>query len=180
MTCLLPLSCLSSLEQFCDPGVAIPDGLIKCGTCKNRCGTIINPDHFQCPDREIKHLCSCDKFCKFHGDCCNDFKSSCSDEFKTYQDILQKYPSKQRPDDFICQTFKTVGNVNFQYLVIHTCSDGSQCVFTSTMNDDITTFVPVYDIHRGIHYISEQCAICNGIMDIISWNVIADCFWKVQ
>ena len=43
------------------------------------------------------------------------------------------------------------------------------------MNDNMNTFIPVYDIHRGVHYISEQCATCNRVMDIISWNVVAKC-----
>ena len=71
---------LIPLQTLCEPGAEFPDNLIQCGSCENRCGSKINPDHFvSCLDREHKYLCSCDKFCGFHGDCCHDFQKFCLD-----------------------------------------------------------------------------------------------------
>ena len=60
-------------------------------------------------------------------------------------------------------------------LVIHTCPDGSKCEFTSQINDDVNTFVPMYDVHRGVHYISGQCALCNGAREVEPWRVTLEC-----
>ena len=96
----------TALHSFCQPDAQIPDDLVKCGTCKKRCGTIINPDAFvTCPDKEPRYLCSCDKFCSFHGDCCHDFKTWCSEEFGEFQEISKLYPLNHVPADFICKSF---------------------------------------------------------------------------
>ena len=107
------------LQTFCEPGVKIPTNLIQCGSCQNRCGTKLNPDHFKsCLDVKLKYLCSCDKFCNFHGDCCEDFNTTCLNEFRQYQDITHKYPFNHVPSDFICKKFNVNGNAHFHNLVI--------------------------------------------------------------
>ena len=60
-------------------------------------------------------------------------------------------------------------------LMLHTCSDGSECEFTAELNEDVNTFVPMYDIHRGVHYVSWQCAVCNGASDVDHWDVRLKC-----
>ena len=158
------------------PEVKIPDDLIHCGTCQTRCGTIINPDHFvHCSDIEPKYLCSCDKFCNFYGDCCKDFQAFCSKDFRQYQDISKQYPFERNPSDFICMSFNAMDGVSFQNLVIDTCSDGSKCEFTTDVKTNVDTFLPLYDVHRGIHYVSRKCAICNGVLTGTPWTLIADC-----
>ena len=166
----------STLPQFCEPDAEIPDDLIKCGTCKKRCGTIINPDAFvTCPDKKPRYLCSCDKFCSFHGDCCQDFEQICVDELNKFRDASQKYPFKHVANDFLCKIFDGVGGNKFKNLVIDTCSNGLECIFTADMNHDMELFVPVYDMNRGVHYISGQCAKCNGATNTLPWNTIAEC-----
>ena len=166
------------LQQFCKPkpDVKIPDDLIHCGTCQDRCGTVMNPDHFlYCSDIEQRYLCSCDKFCQFYGDCCKDFQEFCIEELKNFKDISKQYPFKHNPSDFICKSFSTVEGNNLQNLVIDTCPDGSKCEFTTVVKGDVDTCLPEYDVHRGIHYISEKCATCNGVMDGTPWSFVADC-----
>ena len=176
---LLPTSRAQSenipLIKICERDVTIPDVPAKCGICENRCGTKLNPDHFQCPHREIKHLCSCDKFCTFHGDCCKDFNTSCPEEFKEFQDISEQYPLKHESTDFICKGFDTVEGLIFHNLVINTCADKSSCELTTKVQEDTYALLPVYDIHREVHYISGQCALCNGATDVKPWNVIVEC-----
>ena len=163
------------LHKFCELGADVPQNLIQCGSCQNRCGTKLNLDHFHCPNVDQKYLCSCDIFCGFYGDCCRDFEQSCPRERKQYQDVFHKYPFDHAPNDFICRSFNTQENNNINTLVIDTCPDGSRCEFTSKVNDDMNTFIPMYDIHRGIHFISGQCATCNRAADVKPWNVIVDC-----
>ena len=178
--CLLPVCRAQEnhnpLEKFCEAGAKIPNNLIKCGTCKNRCGTKLNPEHFQQhPNMKPKYLCSCDKFCSFHGDCCKDFQNSCPDEFEKFQYISERYPFKHDPSDFICRKFNIMGNNKFFNLVINTCLDGSECDVMQKIDSDINTFPSMYDIHRGVHHINEKCAMCNEAPDVKPWNVITDC-----
>ena len=164
------------VEKLCEPDADIPNNLIQCGSCQNRCGTKLNPDHFRsCDDKKQKYLSSCDKFCNFHGDCCHDFNgTTCPNEFRQYQDISHKYPFKHAPSDFVCENFNAKENIEINNLVIVNCPDGSKCGFKAELND-INTFIPMYDIHRGVHYVSGQCAQCNGAVNVKPWNIIVDC-----
>ena len=158
------------LESFCEPDAEIPDDLIQCGSCENRCGKMINPDDLYFSSEPYR-LCACDKFCHFHGDCCHDFQDFCPKEFHDFQKASEQYPFTQNYYDFKCQYFQGPGN----NMVVHTCPDGSECEFTPELSEDVNTFVPMYDIHRGVHYISGQCAVCNGAPDVIPWGVSLVC-----
>ena len=68
------------------------------------------------------------------------------------------------------ETFRWSNN-----LMITTCLDGSGCEFTPELNIDANTFVPMYDIHRGVHYISGQCAMCNDAIQVEPWDVSLNC-----
>ena len=157
------------LEQLCDPDAEIPDDLIQCGSCENRCGTKIDPDDLNSEDPG--NLCACDKFCGFHGDCCEDFQDFCPKEFLDFRKASEQYPFTRSYSDYLCEWFE---GPEFQ-MVIHTCPDGSECEFTSQLNEDVNTFVPMYDVHRGVHYISGQCAVCNGVSDVMPWGVNLIC-----
>ena len=158
------------LEQLCDPDAEIPDDLIQCGSCENRCGTKIDPDYLNSEDPG--NLCACDKFCGFHGDCCEDFQDFCPKEFLDFWKGSEQYPFTRSYSDYQCQWFEGHG----YQMVIHTCPDGSACEFIPQLNEDVNTFVPMYDVHRGVHYISGQCAVCNGASDVMPWGVNLICF----
>ena len=103
---------LVPLKTLCEPGAEFPDDLIQCGSCKNRYGSKINPDHFiSCPDREHKYICSCDRFCGFHGDCCHDFQKFCLDENYIFQRISGEFPFHLDAADFGCFTFRNIVNI---------------------------------------------------------------------
>ena len=157
------------LEQLCEPDAEIPDDLIQCGSCENRCGTKIDPEDLY--SEESGNLCACDKFCGFHGDCCEDFQDFCPKEFLDFRKASEKYPSTRSYSDYKCQWFEGPG----YHMVIHTCPDGTECEFTQELNEDVNTFVPMYDVHRGVHYISGQCAVCNGASDVMPWAVSLVC-----
>ena len=161
-----------SLEPLCEPHAEIPDDLIQCGSCERRCGTKTNPDDLKYAGRA---LCSCDEFCRYHDDCCQDFQELCPVEFENLQSRYEQFPSAFHRNDFECRSF-LLGFKGFKNnLVIHTCPDGSECEFTSQLNEDVNTFVPMYDVHRGVHYISGQCAVCNGAREVEPWKVTLEC-----
>ena len=176
---LLYLSQLSDglvpLQTLCEPGAEIPDDLIQCGSCENRCGSKTNPDHFvSCPDREHKYVCSCDRFCGFHGDCCHDFQKFCRNEFVGFQRISREFPFHHDAGDLGCFTFKSTSET-FNNLMIHTCPDGSECEYNREISENLNTIVPMYDTLRRIHYMSRQCAFCNGATDLKPWKVFFEC-----
>ena len=76
-------------------------------------------------------------------------------------------------------TYNDVGNFKCEEelwsFVIHTCPNGSECEFTHEVNDDVNTFVPMYDINRHVNYISGQCAACNNATDVRPWDVSLSC-----
>ena len=157
-----------SLKPLCEPSAQIPDDLIQCGSCESRCGTKTDPNDLSYGG---KAMCSCDEFCGYYGDCCQDFQDLCPMEFKNLQGRFEQYPSTFHRNDFECRSFEGYRN----NLVVHTCPDGSECEFTEELNEDVNTFVPMYDVHRGVHYISGQCAICNGAREVEPWKVTLEC-----
>ena len=157
------------LEQFCEPNAEIPDDLIQCGSCRDRCGTKIDPDDLF--SLGPGHQCACDKFCGFHGDCCDDFQEFCPKEFLHFRKASEQYPSTHSYSDYRCFSFRGAN----EHMVIHTCPDGTECEFTPRISEDVNTFVPMYDVHRGVHYISGQCAVCNGASDVMPWGVSLIC-----
>ena len=156
-----------SLEPLCEPDARIPDDLIQCGSCENNCGFPTNP--------ERRIMCSCDRFCGFYGDCCQDFQELCPMEFESWQSRFERFPSAFHRNDFECRSFLLGFKGYENNLVIHTCPDGSECEFTPELNEDVNTFVPMYDVHRGVHYISGQCAVCNGAREVEPWKVTLEC-----
>ena len=150
----------TSLETFCDPDVAVPDDLIHCGSCSGRCGSGSSMDSSSRP------ICNCDKLCLLYGNCCHDFKETCFGVF--VEAYAVKAPFSQQIGS---QQFKCISDI----LVMATCSNGSVCAFNNALNDDVNTFVPMYEVNKNVHYISGYCAMCNGAVNAIPWDVSLDC-----
>ena len=159
--CLHVKTHATSLEAFCNPDVAVPDDLIHCGSCSGRCGSGSSKDSSSRP------ICNCDKLCLLYGDCCHDFKETCFgvfvEAYAVRTPFLQQIGSQQ---------FKCVSDV----LVVVTCSNGSTCAYNNGLNDDVNTFVPMYDVNKNVHYISGYCAMCNATVNVIPWDVSLSCF----
>ena len=161
------------LEPLCETAAEIPDDLIQCGSCENRCGTKTNPN-------DLKYLgpgdtCSCDKLCGYHGDCCQDFQEFCPKETQQFEEQSGLYPPRHTHHDFKCVSLRYDFIKWTENLMVHTCPNGTECEFTPWLSEDVNTFVPMYDIHRGVHYISGQCAVCNGVTSVEPWGVRLEC-----
>ena len=153
-----------ALPELCEEDAEIPDDIVQCGSCRDRCGTVLDPTY---PEY---FMCSCNTFCGFRGDCCEDFQHFCPEMFQKYLDVSQLYI----PDHFKCMGIGSSYSLR-DNLMITRCSNGSECEFTRELNEDVNTFVPMYDIHTGVHYISGYCAMCNEAMDVTPWNVELKC-----
>ena len=161
------------LGPLCELDAEIPDDLIQCGSCVNRCGNKTALNFLNYP--KTGDTCSCDQFCGYHGDCCQDFEEFCPEEYDLFKEQSGLYPLHHNRSDFKCMSLYD-GSLEGKYnLMIHTCPDGTECEFTSQLNEDVNTFVPMYDVHRGVHYISGQCAICNGVTSVLPWGVNLEC-----
>ena len=109
-------------------------------------------------------------------DCCQDFEEFCPDEYNKYLRTSLSYPFVHGHEDFKCVSLENGFMKQINTLMVHTCAfDGSECEFAPELNEDVNTFVPVYDIHRGVHYVSGQCAMCNGARQVIPWGVTLNC-----
>ncbi len=145
------------------------DTLIQCGSCNGTCGTKMNHVY-------PGHLCSCDVFCSYNGDCCADFQQLCPDEFHDFQLASEQNPLSYKDSDFLCLPIYISSIEMANNLVVHTCAtDGSECPYTPGLSEDINTIVPMYDPRIGVHYISGHCAICNGAFDVIPWRLTLAC-----
>ena len=184
---LEPCGCHAGCADFdfcCDDFQATCPDEYAVTSCSNRCGNKAYPDDLICFGGP--RLCSCDQYCGFHGDCCSDFQQSCPEEFQDFRKTLELYPFNRTFHDFHCTSFPsqdepseennyTTFQGSIYNLMITTCLDGSDCEFTTELNEDVNTFVPMYDIHRGVHYISGQCAMCNGARQVEPWDVTLNC-----
>ena len=141
-------------------------------SCENRCGKRRAANgglYIDIFNAQINfEQCSCDVYCGFQGDCCHDFNHTCPQQFEEFQELVEKYPITYNVSDFACLDW-------FPSLVIHTCPDGSECEFILEKYDDKNTFLPVYDVHRGIHYVSGQCAVCNEATEVEPWDFKLRC-----
>ncbi len=181
MLMLLASSVTSQTTDYCQPNALIPDDLPQCDSCSKRCGTL--SEYFSIPlstpRNQNLNLCSCDEFCGFNGDCCPDFQDFCPDEFQRFQSTTKSHSFPFTFRDFSCFRFKHKWRDELATsLMIHTCSsDGSECKYTSSVRGslDPNTFVPVYEPRRGVHYISAQCALCNGATEVSLWDVQLEC-----
>ena len=153
-------SVTADLGSFCEPDAEIPDDLIHCGTCEGRCGNPATGTGYELLQ------CNCDQLCLLYGDCCRDFQALCSHEFIKAQEVIAAFPNQNGHQNFKCRQ---------HVFVMATCSDGSPCRYSETLNDDVNTFVPMYDVTKDIHYVSGYCALCNMAVNVIPWNVSLNC-----
>ena len=184
---LEPCSCYAGCANSdfcCDDFQAICPNEYAVTSCSNKCGNKAYPKHSTCFGGS--HLCSCDQYCGFHGDCCSDFQESCPEEFQNFWKALELHPFNRTFHVFQCRKFpsedeprKENNYTTFRWsiynLMITICLNGSKCEFTPEVNEDANTFVPMYDTHRGVTYISGQRAICNGTTQLEPWDVILNC-----
>ena len=141
-------------------------------SCENRCGKRREANgglYLDIFNAQINfEQCSCDVHCGYHGDCCYDFNQTCLQQFKEFQGLVKHYPITYNVSDFACLDW-------LPSLVIHTCPDGTECEFAQENYGNKNTFLPVYDVHRGIHFINVQCAVCNWATEVEPWDFKLRC-----
>ena len=121
-----------------------------------------------------------DIHCRYYGDCCQDFQTSCPQESEQFQQLFEIYPFNRTFQDFQCTRFlETVENLTipdkyFNTFIISTCPDGTKCEFRTELSD-VNNSVPMLDAYRGVHYITGQCAMCNGAGEATPWEVKLNC-----
>ena len=122
-----------------------------CYSCVGHCGT---PS-----DLKNGRMCSCDKQCMAYKDCCSDFHI-CKDKLGGN-----------------LRNFGSASCVNSargtSFLLASSCFEHEK-TYQMTF-DSIENFVPIYDIENEIHYINYKCAFCNGVSDILPWDIVIKC-----
>ena len=96
-------------------------------------------------------------------------------EFENMQHRIAQYSSTFHYTDFECRYFD--GEFEWQRKSGNSYLSRwfTECEFIGQLNEDVNTFVPMYDVHRGVHYISGQCALCNGAREVEPWRVTLKC-----
>ncbi len=167
-----------NISDMCDARAPdIPDdSIVRCSSCKNRCGTKTVASALYDPEW-TGYGCACDKFCLTNKDCCKDYETFCADEYKQGNNILAQLPVQNELNDFYCWTFPIYGGkINRVWnLVLRTCADGSPCQYKVT-GMDINLSIPMYDVDRGYTYISAACAVCNNAQNVIPFQAKLTCF----
>ncbi len=170
--------------DHCSAGVVVPQLPTSCSTCQNRCGNLTNIS-----DRNTYKpspaYCSCDTACFIYGDCCPDFDMFCP---YIYQQARLLADSNPNVNTGCLSLYRWETNSNdldvdgltlsvSNLLMVHTCSTTDKPCFNNNNIDHaaLNTFIPVTDRITGIHYRNVVCAKCNGITDLIPWEINIQC-----
>ncbi|KAL4231480.1 hypothetical protein ACF0H5_009057 [Mactra antiquata] len=104
--------------------------------------------------------CSCDPECKLFDNCCFDSVSSPDEEISVK--CLSPVVSHMK--------------VLYQkYLMIDSCSTESETLLCDYDVSNITSYSPVVSQSTGAIYVNGYCASCNGISDMIPWQLAIQC-----
>ena len=163
-------------DYFCEetPPIPVPPPH-NCPTCERQCGTIACPNDY-C---EVKRFCSCDHLCLFFNDCCEGYEEHCPAEHQKAIDMqgtLNKFEGSMES----CFSLQApVQNMKYSMRrtstpIVVKCPNGDECPrddnrwrFRQEFND----YIPVLDPHTGFQFASYECAKCNGIDNVIPWQV---------
>ncbi len=155
--------------DFCQLDVALPhNNYDNCSTCANHCGQMTALEN----KYKKTAYCSCDFRCKMYHDCCPDFHSQCPKE------VDKAYKVTEPPRQKLSECIQYSGHP--YYLLINKCQYSGHACMTYKHGGfpDPILAVPVVDLMTGVHYINTQCARCNGIKNIIPWNMDFNCHPK--
>ncbi len=184
----LSVAFLPGQTDPCQSWVSVPtqEALpTSCSTCKNRCGNLTDVgDMFSLAPSP--NYCSCDNACLVYGDCCPDFHKFCEDIYLQAELLAGTYPKVQsecirlntwHPDSSGIDA-DGVALFRSNTLMVQTCNTPDVLCYNFKIYDQdvFNTFVPVTDRNTGIHYRNVLCAHCNGITDLIPWEINMQCF----
>ena len=134
---------------------------LSCLSCKNRCGSKekITADPF-----DPRGACTCDESCVLFGNCCPDIVDVCPgiNIKMTSFELLTRRPNTECYWQGMC-------HFEAMYLLINDCPFSERvCERTA---EKAVTGVPVVDLDTHISYSNALCALCNGVTDIIPWDI---------
>ena len=134
---------------------------LSCLSCKNRCGSKekITADPF-----DPRGACTCDESCVLFGNCCPDIVDVCPgiNIKMTSFELLTRRPNTECYWQGMC-------HFEAMYLLINGCPFSERvCERTG---EKAVTGVPVVDLDTHISYSNALCALCNGVTDIIPWDI---------
>ncbi len=172
------------LIDHCNAGAFVPQLPTSCSTCENRCGNLTNISDIH-SHKQSPAYCSCDTACFIYGDCCPDFNMFCPDIYYQAELLADNNPNvntgclplyvweTNSHDLDVDGLTLSVSNL----LMVHTCNTTDTPCYSANNIDQVAlnTFIPVTDRITGIHYRNVVCAHCNGITDLIPWEINIQC-----
>ncbi len=129
-----------------------------------------------CSDNSTAVQCKCDEYCSVFNDCCEGIipRSNLSDEALSVLSSIDLTCGSV----LINSTFK-VERDNEAFFMITSCrsSWNASTDFDFEIECQSPSFFmpPVTDIHTGLVYANEFCALCNGATHLEAWHLRFDC-----
>ena len=147
------ISCMPGIEDISN--ITLP----SCASCENKCGN--TSDLYQ------NRACSCDSICVLNRDCCPDFEVKCPVDYEVSESFyIQEEPS------CVSTNWPQVENGN-NYLLVSKCKMNQTKCHVS--NHTPNMLIPVYNKESKQHFVNTNCAVCNGMCDIVPWNTEVTC-----
>ena len=132
----------------------------KADICNMNGSKIIEGDRMSCCES-----CSCAKECGEQLNCC--FPSQDTSKIVHKKEMTCVKPVLQWRN----QTLKYIQN----YYMVDKCFTNKIGSCKGTKMTKWESVIPVYAPSTGMIYYNKRCAECNGISDVIEWDVYATC-----
>ena len=137
---------------------------LPCLSCKGRCG---NATIFKQPiyNFDERGACSCDVGCVKFGNCCPDIIQMCPElgiNMTSVELLTSQQPITECYEEGLCWG-------EAMYSLINTCPY-TYGVWERT-KESMKTAVPVVDLNSKISYTNALCALCNGVTNMIPWEI---------
>ena len=134
---------------------------LSCLSCKNRCGS---KEKITADPYDPRGACNCDESCVLFGNCCPDIVDVCPgiNIKMTSFELLTRRPNTECYWQGMCYD-------EAMYLLINDCPFSERVCERTT--EKAITGIPVVDLDTHISYSNALCALCNGVTDIIPWDI---------
>ena len=128
-----------------------------CSSCSGRCGDLNQLS------REAG-LCSCDKACMVHGDCCPDVYEMCPTVYTLSLELKLSFPYVRT--ECLGKFVDSYSTFPIFYNFVVSCPNLTEICNTVDAYFDANKDIPVLDVDTGIYYVNNNCAECNGAKTI--------------
>ena len=124
-------------------------------------------------------LCKCDSACDIYGDCCAS--SSAPASCTSPSNVPLKPGVVLECHSIFSNPAISVLYENEAFLMVSSCPDSwpveqsvANAIASNCTSQDLK-LPPVTDRESGIVYKNEHCALCNGIRQLVAWNIDIAC-----